>query len=166
MTAAPDGSVTVEPVIPDDWRRWRDLRLAALRDAPEAFGSSYADWRDADEQRWRERISAPGHLMVASLDGAPVGMVGYGEPRAGVVELISMWVQPDARGRGVGDALVETVVERARAVGAGTVELCVMEGNEPAERLYSRHGFTRTGAERPGPPGGSTGTQIVMSRPV
>jgi GNAT superfamily N-acetyltransferase len=166
MAAPPTGSVTVESVGPDDWRRWRDLRLAGLRDAPEAFGSSYADWRDADEQRWRARISAPGNLMVASLDGVPVGMVGCGEPRAGVVELISMWVRPDARGRGVGDTLVEAVVDRARTVGAGAVELCVMEGNEPAERLYERHGFARTGGVRPGPPDGSTGTQIVMSRPV
>jgi GNAT superfamily N-acetyltransferase len=166
MTTSPGGSVTVETAGPDDWRRWRDLRLAALRDAPEAFCSSYADWRDADEQRWRERISAPGHLIMASLDGVPVGMVGCNDARDGAVELVSMWVRPDARGHGVGDVLVRAVVDHARRIAAGTVELWVMDGNQPAEQLYTRHGFARTGAVVPGSPDGSTGTQIGMSRPV
>ena len=38
---------------PEDWREFRDVRLASLADSPEAFGSRYADWVDADEQHWR-----------------------------------------------------------------------------------------------------------------
>ena len=37
----------------DDWRLWRDLRLAALAESPDAFGSRLADWQDAGEARWR-----------------------------------------------------------------------------------------------------------------
>ncbi|MFG1884292.1 hypothetical protein [Micromonospora sp. NPDC049102] len=62
---------------PDDWPTWRELRLAALAEAPEAFGSRLADWQgDGDrEQRWRDRMSIPGSLnLVAVLAGRPVGM--------------------------------------------------------------------------------------------
>lgn len=37
----------------DDWQLWRSLRLRALEEAPHAFGSRRADWKDADEARWR-----------------------------------------------------------------------------------------------------------------
>jgi ribosomal protein S18 acetylase RimI-like enzyme len=56
-----------------------------------------------------------------------------------------MWVDPRARGRGVGDALVGKVVQWARAQGARRVVLDVRESNLPAIGLYARHGFCDVG---------------------
>jgi ribosomal protein S18 acetylase RimI-like enzyme len=61
--------------------------------------------------------------------------------RGGTVELISMWVAPFARGRGVGDALVGAVIRWAEDCGARRVALRVAEGNDHATALYRRHGF-------------------------
>ncbi|HEY9408251.1 MAG TPA: GNAT family N-acetyltransferase [Jiangellaceae bacterium] len=146
-----ESGVRVETIGPDDWRTWRDLRLASLLDAPAAFGSTYEQWRDADETRWRARLEAPGVLMVARLDDEPVGTAGGFFPSSSEAELISMWVAPAGRGRGVGDALVEAVLAWARRQAAPAIGLWVAEGNAPAEALYARHGFLHTGRRQPLP---------------
>jgi GNAT superfamily N-acetyltransferase len=137
-------SLRADPVIrvvtPDDWREWRDLRLAALRDAPQAFSATLADWETAPEERWQQRLHGT-HNLIADLGGTPAGMV-TGFPRGDTVELGTMWVAPHARGRGAGDALVRAVLAWA---GSRRVTLRVGEGNTFAAALYRRHGFTGTG---------------------
>ncbi|MHB8245050.1 MAG: GNAT family N-acetyltransferase [Acidimicrobiales bacterium] len=130
----------------EDWRVWRDLRLRALTEAPYAFGSTLAEWSgDGDtEERWRARLSSVPLNLVASLDDQAVGMVGaVWMDRE--VELISMWVAPQARGRGVGAALIDAVVGWAREQQAHRVTLDVREGNARAIGLYERHGFIDVG---------------------
>lgn len=157
----------------DDWPTWRALRLAALAEAPEAFGSRLADWTGAGdtEERWRDRLSIPGaYDVVARLgDGAggePVGMVsGVPTEDDGVVELISLWVAPAARGRGVADALVAEVVRWARERGAGVLRLSVAEDNAAATALYARHGFRLTG-EVEGLMADGVRRELVMAKPL
>ncbi len=143
------GMIKIRRLSPDDWEVWRSLRLAALADAPDAFGSRLADWQGAGdrEDRWRSRLSIPGsHNVVAMLDDQPVGMAsGIPTEDDEVVELISMWVSPTARGRGVGDALLREVERWARYVGARVVRLDVADGNDAASGLYQRYGFSYTG---------------------
>ncbi|MFI5486724.1 GNAT family N-acetyltransferase [Micromonospora echinaurantiaca] len=132
-----------------DWKVWRELRLAALTEAPYAFGSRLADWQgDGDrEERWRGRLAIPGsYNVVAMLDGQPVGMAsGVPTDQDGVVELISMYVAPIGRGRGVGDHLLHAVEQWARQVGAGALRLAVVADNKNAWALYQRNGFHDTG---------------------
>jgi GNAT superfamily N-acetyltransferase len=136
--------IDVQAIGPDDWKTWRELRLAALTEAPYAFGSRLADWVDAPEERWRERLSVPNaYQVIAALDGTPVGMAGgfLAEETAGLAQLVSMWVAPAGRGRGVGDRLMTAVEEWARGAGAHTLELSVAVGNDKAHDLYLRSGF-------------------------
>ena len=56
-----------------------------------------------------------------------------------------MWVAPFARGRSVGDSLVEAVVEWAQRQRASTVALAVFENNKVAIALYLRHRFVDRG---------------------
>ncbi|GGV25758.1 hypothetical protein GCM10010277_06920 [Streptomyces longisporoflavus] len=132
----------------DDWPLWRELRLAALAEAPSAFGATLAQWQGPgdQEERWRARLSIPGGRdLVALLNGRPVGMVS-GVPGAGdSVELISMWVGAAARGQGVGDCLIQAVERWGAERGAGTLRLSVMPDNHRATALYERHGFADTG---------------------
>jgi ribosomal protein S18 acetylase RimI-like enzyme len=152
----------------DDWPLWRELRLAALAEAPYAFGSTLAQWQgDGDrEERWRGRLEAGGaHNVVAVLGGRPAGMASGMpvEEMADSVELISMWVSPEARGRGVGDSLIGEVARWATERGARTLLLSVMPANSRAIALYERHGFTDT--DIPGDPlPDGTGRERVMAK--
>ena len=131
-----------------DWCTWRQLRLAALAEAPYAFGSRLADWQgDGDrEERWRERLAIPGSVnVVAVVDGQPAGMVSGVLAGEGAAEMISLWVSPAVRGRGGADQLGQAVGGGARGIHAGVLLLAVTPGNENAVALYRRHGFSYTG---------------------
>jgi ribosomal protein S18 acetylase RimI-like enzyme len=154
----------------DDWSLWRELRLAALAEAPYAFCSTLAEWQgDGDrEDRWRGRLSVPdAHDLVAFLGGRPVGMCS-GVPVDGDVstaELISLWVSPAARGHGVADGLIDAIARWAGARGARTLRLSVRPDNAKATALYLRHGFADTGEAGEALPDGS-GRERVMAKPL
>lgn len=133
---------------PDDWRLWRDLRLAALAESPRAFGSTLEREAGYTERQWRDWLHpARGLKAVADHDA---GLVGAWVPddRHGAVELYSLWVDPGHRGRGVAGLLVEEALAWA---GDRRVDLWVVEGNDAATRLYVRHGFRPTGERQPHP---------------
>jgi GNAT superfamily N-acetyltransferase len=125
----------------------RSVRLRALTDAPDAFGSTLEREiarTDSDWSRWIE--PNPTFLLEAPSLGA-VGMVAGAmdefDPSAAL--LLAMWVDPASRGTGAADLLVQAVVDWARTNNATTLSLCVIEGNVSAIRLYERTGFILTG---------------------
>ncbi len=148
-----------------DWFKYREVRLAALRDAPYAFSSKLENEVTLGQEQWQQRLSARSQF-VALIGGAVAGTVGgIVLPDGMTAELISMWVDPAARGRGVGERLVAAVLDWAGTAGLSEVRLWVTSGNGAAERLYARCGFKRTGAEqlvRPGEPQ----TEFEMAGPA
>ncbi|WP_158073504.1 GNAT family N-acetyltransferase [Actinophytocola xanthii] len=139
--------IQVRRLTPDEWRLWREIRLAALADAPYAYGSTLEHEQAFDESVWRERLSAAGSMTAVALDGTePAGAMAVFTPAgAAVPMLVAAWVHPAHRGRGVGDALVSDVLAWVRETGRDRIELRVADGNEPARRLFTRHGFVPTG---------------------
>ena len=144
MSRRGNAAIDLEVVGPDDWRLWRELRLQALTDAPDVFGSTLAQWTGPGdtEVRWRARLTDVALNVVLRWDRSPAGMVSGQLLGRGEVELISMWVTPLARGRGVGDAAVRAVLEWA---GQRAVVLAVRADNRRAIGLYRRHGFIDAG---------------------
>ena len=119
--------------------------MAALHEAPYAFGSRWEVEQELSEAQWRANTVSRTRFAV-ELDGDVVGLAaGGGSNEPGVAALTSLWVDPKARGRGAGDLLVATVTEWARRAGYTQILLWVAEGNNRAERLYARNGFARTG---------------------
>jgi len=125
----------------------RDLRLQALSDAPDAFGSTYQRELARTQADWQRWLS-PGATFILDGSEGPCGMVACAHDSAepAIVELMAMWVNPGARASGGGDALVTAVVAWARAEGAKTVRLKVVEGNARARKFYERNGFCLTAA--------------------
>lgn len=143
----------------------RALRLQALSEDPEAFGSTYerelarttADW-----QRWM----SPGVTFILDTPDGAGGLVAGQRDAADptVVQLMAMWVRPALRGSGAADDLVAAVVDWASSEGANVVRLDVFEDNPRARRFYERLGFRETGhtsvQERDGR------VELRMERPV
>ena len=119
---------------------------------------------------WRERNPADGPgpaaryikgwgrpgdtVLIAIDDGFPVGaawyrlfrkdQAGYGFVDEATPEL-AIAVVPSRRGRGIGEALIEALSERARADGFTALSLSVERGNEALETFYGQHGFAVVG---------------------
>lgn len=144
----------------EEWVEYRDVRLRALADSPDAFGSTYEDAVLRPDADWRERVSACAEsrlelpLVLADGDrfmGLAWGLIAPEEPET--AHVFQMWVAPDVRGRGHGAALLGELIRWAREAGAARAVLRVTCGNDPAERLYERAGFRPVGEPEPLRPG-------------
>jgi len=148
------GMVDVREAGPDDWEVLREVRLAALAEAPYAFGSTYAREVSFAEEQWRGRLLSRSVTFFAfagaTADAKPAGLAGVYE-EDGVADLVSMWVRPAARGHGVGEALIMAAAGWAKTHEHETLYLWVTESNAAARKLYERSGFTVTGERQPLP---------------
>ncbi|HEX7535430.1 MAG TPA: GNAT family N-acetyltransferase [Dermatophilaceae bacterium] len=143
--------VVVIRVTGEDWRELRAVRLAALAEAPAAFGSNLRREQDFGEDQWRDWSRSAG-LFIARVGGTPVGMAAGVSGDSNVeCKLVGMWVDPGWRGRDVASGLVGSVIDWARSEGSERVRLWVADGNESARRLYERLGFVVTGDRKPVP---------------
>lgn len=137
--------ISVRRLGEEEWATYRRVRLDALKEAPYAFGSTYAGEKDRTEADWRKAVGARARF-VAEVDGAIVGTVSIADSSyGGAADVTAMWVDPRSRGVGVGDLLIRTVVDWAKKQGLAQIFLWVATGNEHAEVLYARNGFVRTG---------------------
>lgn len=141
----------IERLTEDDWERLRDLRLRALRSDGEAFGSSLAREEGFREMHWRMRLRAS-PWYVAVHDGRDAGLVCViEEPGAEPSErhVVSLWVAPEVRRRGVARSLLDAAAEGAAAVGATRLTLWRLADQEGAGAAYRACGFAPTGEAVP-----------------
>lgn len=134
----------IERIGPDDWERFRTVRLASLSDSPAAFGSRHEDWLGAPEERWRSRLTEVPLTLIAQEAGEAVGVVSAHYDGEHWAELISMWVAPSARGKGTADALISAMVGWAAGQARSTY-LMVRSDNSRARATYQRAGFVDRG---------------------
>lgn len=155
-----DAEVAIRQFSADEWPVYRALRLAALADAPDSFGSTFERENAQPDAHWASRlaggVASPGEFPVcAVIDARPVGLA-WGRidgSHPGIAELFQMWVSPAVRRRGVARKLVDAVIAWARERGAASLRLSVTVDHAPAVRLYSSVGFQADGAPEPIRPG-------------
>ena len=141
---------------PADAAAYRSFMLEAYARHPEAFTSSEAERAALPMAWWQARLDAdPGAATLvvgAYVQERLAGVAGLsfesGEKIRHKARLFGMGVAADCRGRGLGGALVQGLLEHARARdGVRLVQLTVTQGNDAAQRLYARHGFVAFGRE-------------------
>lgn len=162
--------IEFRPARREEWERVRDLRLRALADAPDAFGSTLEHERAYGEDGWVAWIEgwegASNALFVADdgerLLGMAVGSRSGAEPDA---HLYGMWVEPASRTRGLGARLVERVLAWTRTWDARWVILGVTESNDGAAGFYEHLGFADTGERHPLREGSELRVRILRREP-
>jgi GNAT superfamily N-acetyltransferase len=120
----------------------------ALRAAHEAYGDALYASDPASVHRFTSEVLDPSSVLltvVAYDDARPVGhacLRTLDGPMAGELEIKRMYVEPDARGSGVADALLSAVEQRAKDEGAPRVVIHTGDRQHAALRFYQRHGYT------------------------
>ena len=159
MSASSQG-VVVRRVRPDEVAEFKAIRLRALADTPDAFGQTLAQAEAMPESLWLERVArgAAGaeSVLLVAVDRTTdewLGMTGSyfedGQPE--IANVVSVWVAPEARRRGVGRRLQAAAQAWAVFRGAREQRLWVTDTNEAARALYLAEGFTLTGKTQPHP---------------
>jgi predicted GNAT family acetyltransferase len=151
------GEFTQRRLTPDDWAVLRDVRLRALADSPDAFGSTLEREQDFDEKEWRRRSVRP--VWVAEVDGRPVGMAGAFS-HDGTLQVWGMWTDPAHRGQGLARALLDALIGPAVSEGRSVV-LHVNIANPGARAFYEAYGFVATGELEPLRPGSDQRIELM-----
>lgn len=151
--------VTIRRVRTGEDDKLRAIRLRAIADTPTAFATTLEEATARPIEYWRGRVmdAAAGEesvLFVAEHGEDWVGLAGghvYEEGNAATPYLISMWVDPAFRGRGIGRDLVAKVAQWTRGRSHDHLYLEVESSNRAAISLYTRCGFRPTGQARSHP---------------
>ena len=141
---------------PSDVELFHSFRLRGLRENPEAFGSTFAEESvmSAEARRSHFHCTEENFVLGAFGEGGQlIGVAGFYREahlklrHKGVVW--GMYVSPESRGRGVGRALLSSLVERGRSLpGLEQIGLDVVTVNEAARDLYLSQGFQIYALER------------------
>lgn len=139
----------------DDARAFQALRLAALRDCPSAFASSYEEENETPIAMVAARLAPTFDRCVfgAWVESDLVAVLGLAREEmqklAHKAFIWGVYVAPDVRRRGVGRQLLDRALWRATAMtGVRQVNLGVNAANVEAIALYESFGFIPFGVER------------------
>lgn len=153
----------IRPLQPSDWPAVRAIYEQALTTRLATFETASPEWAAWDDAYLDD------HRLVADRVGEVVGWAGVLPTSrrpcyAGVVE-DSVYVAADARGQGVGRALLERLVASADAAGIWTVQASILADNVPSIELHKRCGFRLVGTrERIGQLDGVWRDTVLLER--
>lgn len=139
---------TIRRIAKGEWALYKQLRLAALMEAPDAFSTTYESAALRSDESWAAQADASAEgpdrfTFVAFLDQAPVGLAAVYRDADGSAqgELIQVWVSPASRGTGLAAELVDAVVHCAKNHGFDKIRAEVFVSNQRAIRFYQGRGF-------------------------
>jgi GNAT superfamily N-acetyltransferase len=163
--------ILLEPITARNVQLFREVRLRALQDVPQAFGSTYARESQFSDEEWLQRVArwngenGIGYLAMEDGHGCGIAGVLLEEDNGICAHLVSMWVTPTHRKCGTGRLLIDEITGWARQHGANVLRFMVTSNNEPAMLFYRRLGFSRTGRTEPYPNDPAL-IEYEMSRPL
>ncbi len=139
-----------------DAQRYQVVRLRALKNDPDSFGSTYEQEAVKPLEKFAERIQQTANkFTLGCIDDSQslIGIVNFvREDRLKTAykgNIYGMYIEPGFRGQGIGRSLLFALIETAtrECEGLEQIHLTVVSNNEPAKRLYTSLGFEVYGVE-------------------
>lgn len=135
---------------PEEWQLYRDIRLKALKEEPQAFGSTYVDNSKRPDEFWMQRLDDASKmfsqwLVFAKVDKKIVGMVGAFLEKLDEAHVIAVYVVPEAREKGISKMLMKELLAKIKT--NGEIKKIVVDVNPEqvaALNLYKHSGFRIT----------------------
>lgn len=133
----------VRPALPDEMPLVKGLFIEYATEISNQIGLDLAfQCFDQELATLPGKYSPPlGAILLAELDGVPRGVVALRPLADGIAEMKRLFVQPQGRGYGLGQLLVEAVIDRARQAGYGAIRLDSLPHMQSAIALYRSRGF-------------------------
>jgi L-amino acid N-acyltransferase YncA len=137
-------AIRIEPMREGDWAAVRAIFVQGIETGLATFEHRAPEWR-----AWDAAHRPDCRLVARDASGAVLGWVALGryssrDVYAGVAE-VSVYVADGARGRGVGAALLEALIEASEAAGIWTLQAGIFLDNPASLALHRRLGFRRVG---------------------
>jgi RimJ/RimL family protein N-acetyltransferase len=157
--------ITTRRLHPGEGPLYRAVRLAALRDAPDAFATCYEDALARSDESWAEQADAsasgPDRATFIAMENDPVGLAALYRDEQDFMtgELIQMWVAPHVRGADVAAELLRVVFSWAATNHFLRVKAEVIKTNARALRFYEKSGFSLSA-------GNPTASSVVLLKTV
>lgn len=154
----------IRELVAGDGETWRAIRLEALMSAPEAFSAKYKTWKERPLSDFEAQVTRGG-IFVAEEAGIVLGVACL-EPdddpkRRTRGWVMSVFMRPEARGRGIAVSLIRSVVAKARQCGMQELFLDVRSSNMAAIRVYKKVGFAELEAQDR-PEGSDAACEVTM----
>jgi RimJ/RimL family protein N-acetyltransferase len=141
--------ITIRRIRTDEAHLFKQIRLMAIKDAPEAFSATYASATERSAESWREQadstaLGSKRATFIAFSGEVPIGMAALYrlEDRVDSGELLQVWVSPNYRGTTVIWNLTDAIFQWAAENNFREVIAGVMKGNTRALKFYTKYGFS------------------------
>jgi L-amino acid N-acyltransferase YncA len=136
-------SVSIEPLLSEDWDAVRSIYLQGIRTGDATFEQDALEWKD-----WEASHVAACRLVARSeqlvVGWAALSPVSNRHVYRGVAE-VSVYVEEAARGRGIGALLLTELVSRSEKEGICTLQAGIFPENIASVQLHQRTGFRVVG---------------------
>ena len=134
---------------------YRNIRLEALSNNPDSFGTMYQEEAIMTMDKFRERIPVDNNNFILGCyqDRKLIGIVAFHQESRIKVKhkayIRSMYIKPECREKGIGKLLLNELIERAKAINEIEILLLdVVTNNLIAKQLYLSFGFQIYGIEK------------------
>lgn len=162
-------AIAIRPMTTTDWPEVEAIYRAGIDTGDATFEAEPPTWEAFDGSRSRDH-----RLVAVTPDGVVVGWVAVSPTSSrpvyrGVVEH-SVYVDPVARGRGIGGALLDALIQSTEAAGIWTIQSAIFPENTASRTLHAQMGFReigtreRVGLMRFGPSAGQWRDTVLVER--